>query len=51
MHAHEYSTQSRRYVIALGSDWSTHASHHTCLDITSYHAAYSPVLVGNNHHE
>ena len=28
-----------------------HTSHHTCLDITSYHAANSPVLAGNNHHE
>ena len=26
--AHEYSTQSRCYIIALGSDWLTHTSHH-----------------------
>ena len=51
MYAHEYGTQPRRYVIALGSDWSTHTSHHTCLDITSYHVINSPGLAKNNHHE
>ena len=51
MCAHEYSTQPRHYVIALGSDWSTHTSHHICLDITSYHVINSPGLAKNNHHE
>ena len=26
--AHEYSTQTRCYIIAQGSDWLTHTSHH-----------------------
>ena len=41
MYAHEYHTQARHYVIALGSDWLTHTSHHFLPDITSYHVITS----------
>ena len=51
MCAQEYCTQPRHYVIALGSDWSTHTSHHTRLDIMSYHVINSPGLAKNKHHK
>ena len=51
MCANEYSTQPRRYVITLGSDWSTHTSLYICLGIMSYHVINSPGLAENNHHK
>ena len=42
MYAHEYHAQARHYVIALGSDWFTHTSHHFLPDIMSYHLITSP---------